>query len=486
MIFSFLVFFCLHFSDILNLISIYLDYSVRNEHFLHYKKKEYLQKNSIKTIIRNMAEWKEEQILALSPDASSTKAGKGLANTKKWPKLGVDQRSIWGECKGSGKNPYKTGIDLRNIAFKCSCPSRKFPCKHGLGLFLLYSYQKKDFTDKAAPEWLQDWLAKRDNQAEKSKEPKKPIDKKSQQKRAEKREQKVKQGLEDVRKRIEDVLRMGLADFQTSCHDFLEATVPRLIDNQIPGIANQLKQIENIPRNQKWYSQTLKILMKVYLLTEGYLKSLEKIPELQDDLKALIGWNIKTDELYGLPVVDDYWFHMGQETEASEEFTIQRNWLYGFTSGKPALILNFYRKNQMVDIRLVAGTIIKGELIYYPSTTPLRAIFKKQEVVEQYNGQCQYLSDLNQLNSQYVDKMARFPWLQSYPFLLQNVRPAIYEKKKLLLDEKGYYLPIRADFEKFWQLFCISGGHPLNIACIRDEDSIFPLGVWQEGRYIVL
>ena len=80
----------------------------------------------------------EEQITQLAPDAASVKAGKGLANRTKWVLLEHSDRAIWGHCQGSGKTPYQTVVDTKNIAFKCSCPSRKFPCKHGVGLLFMY------------------------------------------------------------------------------------------------------------------------------------------------------------------------------------------------------------------------------------------------------------------------------------------------------------------------------------------------------------
>ncbi len=44
-----------------------------------------------------------------------------------------------GLCQGSGRQPYQARVDLAEPAFKCSCPSRKFPCKHGLALLLLFA-----------------------------------------------------------------------------------------------------------------------------------------------------------------------------------------------------------------------------------------------------------------------------------------------------------------------------------------------------------
>lgn len=77
------------------------------------------------------------QILAHAPDAASAKVNSQLTAPHHWSNLGPSQIALWGECQGSGKNPYRTQIDLNGPAFKCSCPSRKFPCKHGLGLYLL-------------------------------------------------------------------------------------------------------------------------------------------------------------------------------------------------------------------------------------------------------------------------------------------------------------------------------------------------------------
>ena len=76
-----------------------------------------------------------DQILRLAPDASAAKAGQGLSTAHKWRALGRRETIVWGECQGSGKEPYQTQADLSEPAFRCSCPSRKFPCKHGLGLF---------------------------------------------------------------------------------------------------------------------------------------------------------------------------------------------------------------------------------------------------------------------------------------------------------------------------------------------------------------
>ena len=110
--------------------------------------------------------WTTEHILALAPDNSSLKAAQKLLTLSKWATLGADERALWGECQGSGSKPYLTRISLAEPAFKCSCPSRKFPCKHALALFLLHTEQTEAFSTSDPPGWVSDWLAERSRRAE--------------------------------------------------------------------------------------------------------------------------------------------------------------------------------------------------------------------------------------------------------------------------------------------------------------------------------
>ena len=108
----------------------------------------------------------ENQVIALAPDPAAAQAGRTLANARYWLRLGLNEQAAWGECQGSGKLPYQTRIDLQNLAFHCSCPSRKFPCKHGLGLGLLLAAGPQQFSSGEPPEWVRQWLLARQQKAE--------------------------------------------------------------------------------------------------------------------------------------------------------------------------------------------------------------------------------------------------------------------------------------------------------------------------------
>ena len=83
--------------------------------------------------------WSREQVIAAAPDASSVSAAQKLARPGPWSQAGANDLLVWGQCQGSGKNPYQVSVDLAEPAYRCSCPSRKFPCKHALALLLLWA-----------------------------------------------------------------------------------------------------------------------------------------------------------------------------------------------------------------------------------------------------------------------------------------------------------------------------------------------------------
>ncbi|HEY9437238.1 MAG TPA: SWIM zinc finger family protein, partial [Streptomyces sp.] len=115
--------------------------------------------------------WTVEQVLALAPDDASRKAGSKLGSARPWSDAGFGGAGeLWGLCKGSGTKPYRTVIDMTGPAYKCSCPSRKFPCKHVLGLLLLQASDDPALQLSEAPDWAGEWLEGRRKRAESQRE----------------------------------------------------------------------------------------------------------------------------------------------------------------------------------------------------------------------------------------------------------------------------------------------------------------------------
>ncbi|HEX6818740.1 MAG TPA: SWIM zinc finger family protein, partial [Ktedonobacterales bacterium] len=99
-----------------------------------------------------------DQVQALAPDTSSAANGRKLANSRHWRGLGRNDDAVWGECQGSAV--YQVRAELASMAIKCTCPSHKFPCKHGLALLLL-ALDADAVPEAEPPEWVVTWLTKR-------------------------------------------------------------------------------------------------------------------------------------------------------------------------------------------------------------------------------------------------------------------------------------------------------------------------------------
>lgn len=108
----------------------------------------------------------DDDIDRWAPDTGVAHDARNLQ--KKFTTLGVSADGTWllGQCQGSGKEPYQVSVDLADAekpTFRCNCPSRKFPCKHGLGLVNCWVKDKKKFK---AQEPTADLLAKREKNVE--------------------------------------------------------------------------------------------------------------------------------------------------------------------------------------------------------------------------------------------------------------------------------------------------------------------------------
>src|SRR3984957_17026188 len=119
------------------------------------------------SLIAMPARWSADRVLDLAPDESSRRSTGALGRPAPWQGAGVAGDVLWGLCAGSGKNPYQVVVDLSGPAYKCSCPSRKFPCKHALGLML--NWANGALPEESAPaDFATAWLAERRARAEKA------------------------------------------------------------------------------------------------------------------------------------------------------------------------------------------------------------------------------------------------------------------------------------------------------------------------------
>ncbi|NNV55063.1 SWIM zinc finger family protein [Limnovirga soli] len=429
-------------------------------------------------------QFSDEQILALAPDESSKKSGKDLANPAKWISKGANEMALWGECQGSGSKPYQTQIDIVNLAFKCSCPSRKFPCKHGIGLLLLYSRQAKDFSISEGPAWVSEWINKRAEKEENKTDKKdKPVDEAAQAKRQKAREQKVDDGLDELLLWIKDIIRNGIINIPEKTAAYYENVARRMVDAQAPGLAGMVRVLEDINfYKEGWQTLFLDQIVKIYLVIQGYKNTGSLNETLQNDIRSLIGFTQNQDELKVKQGIRDDWFVLGKQVSQEEQLTVERNWLFGIHTNQYALVLQFYVRNQVPSVTLTPGLVTDAELVFYSSSFPIRALVKQQFSTKNLLP-VKAFQNWEEVVAKETANNSFYPFAEAYPFVIQQLKPVHFNNQWWLQDADQKMMAVAENYQGIWKLLSISGGEALPVAVLGKENKYTPLGAWYNHEY---
>ncbi|GAA4362962.1 SWIM zinc finger family protein [Hymenobacter saemangeumensis] len=446
--------------------------------------------------------WTEEQVRALVTDAGTLKRGQELASPSKWSNLGQTDTAAWGHCAGSGSRPYLTAIDLSEPAFKCSCPSRVFPCKHGAGLFLLLAGQPELLPTAAPPDWLADWLGKRQQSQEKktskaaapvpaeeaedtpTTRPTAPADAGPGLEVAPARLARMEQGAADLELWLIDLMRSGIAALDQQPRSFWESQAARLVDNQLPGLAGTLRELATLRHSHAdWPARLLGRLGELYWLTRAFRNRHHLPADTHQEVLQQVGITIKKEELLTqAPAITDEWQVLGLRITEEERLTVRRCWLRGLGTGRYALLLEYAFGSQPFATHLVPNAYYEGRLVFYPGLLPLRAT--PLELKFTGSGKAHAAPpglSPTQLLQGYAEALARHPWLREWPATLAEVVPARLPDDSWVLTHgpENLALPLRlSSADEGWQLLALSGGHPLSVFGEWDGQALRPLGSW--------
>ncbi|HEY2265201.1 MAG TPA: SWIM zinc finger family protein [Streptosporangiaceae bacterium] len=429
-----------------------------------------------------MAErWDRARVLALAPDASAQRAARSLASGPSWPAAGAGPAVLWGECRGSASVPYQTVVDLAGPAYRCSCPSRKFPCKHALALLLLWADGTVPPDAGEPPGWAAGWLAGRETGAGRPApgqvgEPKDP---KAAARRAGQREARVASGLAELDRWLCDQVRQGLAVSQQAGYGHWDDIAARMVDAQASGVAERLRGLAAVPHSGPgWDGRLLEEYALLRLLTIAYRRQDELPPPLRETVRSRVGFSLRqADVLARGEPVRDHWQVLGRRDTDRDRVRARRTWLHGRTTGRPALVLSFAPTGADLDDTLTPGTDTDADLVFYPGAVPLRAIVAARH--DTVRSSPPDGDTVTGLLAGYAAALAQDPWLDSWPAVLE-VTPS-RSPAPAVSDPAGDALPLHPEAGPGWTLLALSGGHPVTVAGEWTPRGLWPLTAWDEG-----
>jgi hypothetical protein len=442
-----------------------------------------------------MSEWSVDQVLSLAPDASAQRAARALAGDQAWLESGATTADddlppiVWGLCQGSGKVPYQICVDLTEPAYKCTCPSRKFPCKHALGLLLRWSSGSVPAAE--APGWVHEWHIGRGERAARAaarselrSDPAATGGSRSPSQKAQaRRADRIAAGLEELDRWLADQVRAGLSGLRRAGHEPWAAVSARLVDAQAGSLAGVVRRIVPVAGAPERLLGELALLR---LLVSGYQRIDTLPPGLADTIKLKIGIPAPTEEVLAGPRVRDRWQIVGIRDELEEQLLVRRIWLRAASTGQPALVLSFGGPGQTLNTDLILGTEVEADLCFYPGALPHRALLAQRHApptpITSLAGRATIAAALRD----HAEALATDPWIERWPMLLDAVIPARAQGGWHLVDKAGAGLPVDAAAGEPWRLVGAAGGRPVPVAGEWSVAGFRPLTSWCEGRLVRL
>ncbi|MFJ3619049.1 SWIM zinc finger family protein [Streptomyces iakyrus] len=436
--------------------------------------------------------WTADQVLALAPDAASRKAGSKLGAAGPWSEAGSsDEGTVWGLCKGSGSKPYQTVVDIADAAgpaYKCSCPSRKFPCKHALGLLLLWAADEAAVPPGQAPEWAAQWTAGRRERAEAKKAgagsgaPSGSADPEAARRRAERRAERVSAGAVELEQRLVDLLRGGLATAEQSGYGLWEETAARMVDAQAQGLAGRVRELGAIPSTGPgWPVRLLEECALLHLLGRGWQRR-ERLPAgLAATVRSRMGLPASADG----PPLRDRWLVLAQYDTTDPRLTTRRIWLHGAASHRTVLLLSYGAAGRAPELALPVGLSLEAEVSAYPGAGQPRVSLGEQFTVPAPAAIRPPGMTTAQAAARYGDALREDPWLESVPVTLDRVVPTPDGDSWQLADADGDaalpLTPAARSRPGLWRLVALSGGAPVRVFGECGHQGFTPLTAWPEG-----
>lgn len=436
--------------------------------------------------------WTADQVLALAPDLASRKAGSKLGTAGPWSEVGCsDEGAVWGQCRGTGSKPYRTVVDVAGgsgPAYKCSCPSRKFPCKHALGLLLLWAGGGGSAPEAKAPDWAEQWITGRRERAEEKEAADSsgavtgPSDPEAARRRAERRAERITAGATELEQRLADLLREGLAGAEQSGYGLWEETAARMVDAQASGLAARVRELGAIPSSGPgWPVRLLEECALLHLLDRGWLHR-ERLPDaLAATVRSRVGLPAPADG----PPLRDRWLVLAQYDTSDARLTTRRIWLYGAESDRAALLLSYGAAGRAPELALPVGLVLDAEVSAYPGAGQQRGALGKQFTPPAPAEIRPRGVTTSQAAVRYGEALRDDPWLESVPVTLEGVVPVPDGDSWQLADADGDtalpLTPVPGNRPGLWRLVALSGGAPVKVFGECGHRGFTPLTAWPTG-----
>jgi hypothetical protein len=460
--------------------------------------------------------WAIEQVVALAQTSARFGAAEAIAVPSRWSHTGASDRALWGRYHGSGAEPYEVAVDHVHVRHRCTCPSRVLPCKHVVGLLVLWvrghvadlaetpavaSWMDReerrttgDDRPGAAPESSSEGPAAGGGGAGDTDRPPAPEGKpegepdQGPDPGRDERIERLLGGLVELDRWLEDRLRVGLSDPSVARFATWDELANRLVDARAGSLANRVRRLAGrVGASSDWHEQVLAEMGVLHLIAQAG----QRVPSLPRDLADAVavtcGWQVRKADVEASAPETDRWLVTGRSDTREDLVEVRRVWLRGLDRSNWAMVLSFAAYRQSLDTSLDVGAVILADVHRYPGSTQRVLV---GEVLERLGGPDDALSaaatfatSVEGACGEVGGVLAAEPWLDRVPVTLVAT-PTLGDGGWVLGDHTGSLL-ISAEAtrgDSLAALLAASSGLPVTMTVEWTTSGVVPLAVFLADR----
>ncbi|WP_175408423.1 SWIM zinc finger family protein, partial [Streptomyces sp. TRM64462] len=297
--------------------------------------------------------------------------------------------------------------------------------------------------------------------------------------RAAHRAARITAGAEELEQRLADLLRGGLAAADQAGYGLWEETARRMVDAQAPGLAARVRELGAIPGSGPgWPVRLLEESALTHLLDRAWLG----VDGLPGPLAATVRTRVGLPASAEGPAIRDCWLTLAQYDTSDGKLTTRRIWLYGYGTGRTALLLSFGAAGRAPEPALPVGTVIDAEVTPHAGAGQLRVELGERFAAPVPAEAPPPGGSVGDALTAYGLALRDDPWLDAWPVTLRDVVPVPTEGGWQLADADGREaLPVtRTALGRpgLWRLAAVSGGAPVTVFGECGHRGFTPLAAW--------
>ena len=451
--------------------------------------------------------------MALAPDGASRRAAAGLGRPGPWSDAGSDGRVVWASCRGGARDPYQVLCDTAVYGYQCTCPSRKQPCKHVLGLLLLWAGESPVVAAGPIPADVAAWAAGRpaagsgpslaeaataakdargdgdgdEDEPPEPAAPARPADAAAGAARGEARAGRIAAGMAELELWLGDLLRHGLGWAASQPYGYWDEMAARLVDAQAPGAATRVRALSGVVHSGPgWPGRLLGQVARLHLLACGWSRYGDLPEATRADLRSAAGWPWPSEQVLSGRHEIDRWYVLARVANDDPQLRVRRTWLWGLEQDRPALIVDFARPGRAFAWELWPGQAMDAAVARYPGSAPLRVLVADRLGDPVPGGPPPGWADLDEMTAERSRAVAADPWTERWPVSVRDVVPERTGSGWSMTDRAGRRVDLAVAEPAGWRLVAVAGGRPVHVLGEWGDDDLYPLGVWDGDRMFVL